>query len=154
MLSFLEFLEERKVDPVELANRAARRYGKKEKYGKWFSAEKGKHIPLKSFSAKTSNEVERKSEKVYNKLGGSEKYHAAHKSTTMKISDLNPTQPFVRTDNQEKLKTKVDEKSPSHIIVATHKGKHYIMDGHHAVAAAAFRGDTHVPVKHLDMDKY
>lgn len=154
MLSFLQFIEERKADPIELANRAARRYGKKEKYGKWFSAEKGKHIPLRSFNAKQSNEVERKSEKVYKKLGGSKQYHAAHKPTDMKISDLNATQPFVKTLDQETLKKKMNEKNPSHILVATHKGKHYIMDGHHAVMAAAMRGETHVPVKHLDMDKY
>ena len=154
MLSFLQFITERKSDSIELANRVARRYGKKEKYGKWFSSEKGKHIPLRSFNAKESNEVEKKSEKVFNKLGGSEQYHAAHKPTDMKISDLNATQPFVRTNNQETLKNKISEKTPSHILVATHKGKHYIMDGHHAVMAAAMRGETHVPVKHLDMDKY
>lgn len=34
-----------------------------------------------------------------------------------------------------------------------HKGEHYIMDGHHGTAAALHRGDTHLDVHMIDLDK-
>ena len=154
MKTLLEYLEERFQDPVKLALRVAARYGKKEKYGKVVRAERGNHIPLKSYNVRRSNSVENKAEKVYDKLGGERQYYAAHVPASMNISDLNATQPLVRIDNQQTLKNKISDKSPSHVLVATHKGKHYIMDGHHAVMAARLRGEKTIDVRHLDLDKY
>lgn len=34
-----------------------------------------------------------------------------------------------------------------------HEGKHYIMDGHHRTAAAMRRGDSHLDVHMIDLDK-
>jgi hypothetical protein len=147
-------INERLINPVALAQRAAKMYGKKKSYGKWFKAEKGGHIPLSSYNGRTVNSVERKSEHVYDKLGGSEGYHQAHRPKTFEIRNLNATQPFVHTNDVEKLRNKISDTQPSHITVATHKGKHYIMDGHHAVMAAKLRGDKTITTKHIDLDKY
>jgi hypothetical protein len=154
MKSFREYLEERFQDPVKLAQRVAARYGKKEKYGKIVRAERGNHIPLKSFNVKRTNSVENKSEKIYDKLGGKTQYEDAHVPASMNISDLNATQPLVRIDDVKTLKNKISDKHPTHVVVATHKGKQYIMDGHHAVLAARLRGEKTIDVRHIDLDDY
>lgn len=147
-------INERSVDPVALAQRASKIYGKKKSYGKWFKAERGGNIPLTSYDGRTANSVERKSEKVYDKLGGLDAYHNAHQSKTFEINKLKSTQPFVRTNDIEKLRNKISDTQPSHITVATHKGEHYIMDGHHAVMAAKLRGEKNITARHIDLDKY
>ena len=83
-----------------------------------------------------------------------ETYDNLHSRKKMEIKDLHATQPFVRTNAVERLKSKVAESDPHHIHVVTHKGTHYIADGHHAVMAAKLRGDTHVTVNHIDLDKH
>ena len=147
MLTFTEFLRER-ADPIALAQRTARIYGKKEKYGKWLTAEKGEHIPLKSFRAKESNAVEsRYFSKFYDRKTRSLKPPSAQ-NVTHEIKSLTPTQPFVRTGDENILKDKVAEKNPTHISTATYKGKTYVLDGHHAVMAAALRGDKTIKANH------
>lgn len=153
MLTFTQFIEERSVDPVQLAQRTARRYGKRKSFGKWEKVEKGGHIPLTAFNSRKVESVANREWNVRKKLGHDE-FKKAHEVKKMKISDLKPTQPFVRTNDVEKLRSKVSEKDPSHIRVVTHKGEHYIDDGHHAVMAAKMRGDEHVTVNHIDLDKY
>lgn len=165
MLSFIEFLEERTADPVELGQRVARRFGKKKSFGKWEKVEKGGHIPLSNFDARKSNSAGDKLWKVQKKLGmdsrdkeeraaGKQKYDNLHTRKKMEIKDLHATQPFVRTTDVDRLKHKVSEKDPSHIHVVTHKGVHYVADGHHAVMAAKLRGDKKVTVSHIDLDKH
>jgi hypothetical protein len=165
MLSFIEFLEERSADPVELGQRVARRFGKKKSFGKWEKVEKGGHIPLTNFDARKSNSAGDKLWKVQKKLGmdsrdkeeraaGKQKYDDLHTRKKMEIKDLHATQPFVRTTDVERLKNKVSETDPQHIHVVTHKGEHYVADGHHAVMAAKLRGDKHVTVNHIDLDKH
>lgn len=169
MLSFIQFLEERLVDPEKLATRVARRFGKKEKYGKWLRTEPGGHIPLKTYRAKEADAVFNKSDRVRKKVGGKhtfdssnreehskalQRYNDLHKKATMKISDLHPTQPFVSTHDPETLKKKIAEKNPGGIIVATHKGRHYVLDGHHRVMGAAMRGEKHVEVQHINLDEH
>jgi hypothetical protein len=161
IISFLEFINERKVDPVALAQRVASRYGKRSSYGKWEKTEKGKHIPLTSYKYRDAESASNRLYNVQNKLGmydrntydaGVKKFDSMHKKETMNIKDLRATQPFVRTDDVEKLKAKVDNSSPDHIHVVTHKGQHYIADGHHAVMAAHLRGDKTVKVDHINLD--
>jgi hypothetical protein len=164
MKTFKEFVSERMADPVNLAQRTSRIYGKKEKYGKWLTAEKGGHIPLKSYKSKEADSVFNRYDKVTNKIGGNaldnnnvegrKKIQDTFSSKEMKISELTPTQPFVRTNDIEQLKNKVSEKYPSNIRIATHKGKHYILDGHHAIMAAQMRGEKSVQVKHINLDEY
>lgn len=169
MLTFIEFINERKVDPVALAQRAARRFGKKSSYGKWLRAEPGEHVPLKGYRSKEADSVFNKSDRVRQKIGGKhtwdgrnpeeqkkamDRYRAAHTRKTVEIKSLRPTQPFVRTGDVEKLKSKVGQTNPTHVVVATHKGNHYILDGHHSVAAAAARGEKEVSVKHINLDDY
>lgn len=165
MLSFKSFLEERTVDPVALGQRVARKHGKKTSFGKWEKVEKGGHIPLTGFNARESNSAANKLWKVQSKMGfdskdkeqrekGKAQYHAEHSRKKIPIKDLHPTQPFVRTSDVDKLRGKVSETNPSHIHVVTHKGKHYVADGHHAVMAAKLRGDKEVEVNHIDLDKH
>lgn len=153
MLTFTQFVEERSVDPEHLAQRTARRYGKRKSFGKWEKVEKGGHIPLTSFNSRKVESVANREWNVREKLGH-DKFKAEHQTKQMKISDLKATQPFVRTNDVEKLKSKVSEKEPSHIRVVTHRGEHYIDDGHHAVMAAKMRGEKHVTVKHINLDEY
>lgn len=165
MLTFIEFIEERKVDPVELAKRVSTRFGKKKSFGKWEKVEKGGHIPLSNFDARKSNSAGTKLWKVQKKLGfdapkkedreeAQRRFKALHTRKTMDIKDLHASQPFVRTNDVDRLKHKVSEKDPQHIHVVTHKGIHYVADGHHAVMAAKLRGDRQVTVNHIDLDKY
>lgn len=165
MFTFLEFLEERNADPVELAKRVARRYGKKKSFGKWEKVEKHNHIPLSNFDARKSNSAGDKLWKVQKKAGidspdkqtrldAKEKIEKLHTTKTMPIKDLHASQPFVRTEDPEKLKNKIHEKDPDHIRVVTHKGVHYVADGHHAVMAAKLRGEKEIKVKHIDLDQH
>ena len=169
MLKFTEFLsEERKIDSAELANRAGRRYGTKEKYGKWFKAEKGEHIPLKSYNHNKTESVLAKSDKVRQKIGGPDYYHPdkkkgdaakkkyedAHKEKEFHIKDLKATQPFVKISDKEKLHDKIHHEKDSHPIVATHQGHHYVLDGHHRVLGASLRGEKTIKVKHINLDEY
>ena len=63
---------------------------------------------------------------------------------TFKIKDLHPAQPFVRTTNPAKLKSKVSGSSRGNISIVTHNGRHFIMDGHHEVMGAAMRGEKEI----------
>jgi len=161
IMSFKQFIEERMVDPVALANRAAKRFGKKKSYGPWMKTEKGQHIPLK-YNGRKAYAAGNRLYNVQKKLGmydiktqeeGQRKFAALHKRETMNIKDLHATQPFVRTGDQEKLKSKVAETNPQHIHVITHKGEHFIADGHHAVMAARLRGEKTVSVLHTNLDE-
>jgi hypothetical protein len=158
MLSFKQFNEERKVDPEKLAVRIAKKYGKKERYGKWLTAEKGKHVPLKSYRSKEAESVFNKFDRVarkhpdYGKKHGAVDHLFSHKK--MEIKHFSPTQPFVRTDNPETLKKKIHGSSEGKVAIATHKGKHYILDGHHRVFAAALRGEKHIVVDHINLDEH
>lgn len=153
MLTYTQFIAERTSDPVKLAQRASRLYGKRKSFGKWEKVEKGGHIPLTSFNSRKSEAVFDKEWGVNKKLGD-EEFWNAHTAKTMKISDLHATQPFVRTNDVEKLAGKIAERNPSHVRVVTYRGIHYIDDGHHAVMAAKLRGETHIAVNYLDLDKY
>ena len=147
MIGFKEFIKER-ADPVAVGQRAAKIYGKKEKYGKWLTADKGEHIPLKTFRAKESDAVERRYftkfyDKKNRKIGEPTKQNVSHD-----IKSLTPTQPFVRTGDADILKAKVAEKNPNHISTASYRGKTYVMDGHHAIMAAALRGEKKITAHH------
>ena len=147
MFGFLEFLDERE-NPVAVAQRAAKIYGKKEKYGKWMHAERGEHIPLKDYRAKDSNSVETR---YFHKFQDKKTRRMKPPSATNvqhEIKSLTPTQPFVRTGNEDTLRAKIAEKNPNHIATATYRGKTYVMDGHHAVMAAALRGEKTITAHH------
>ena len=152
MLSFVEFISERTADPVELAQRASRRFGKKTSYGKWDKVERGGHIPLSNFDSRKSGGAAMKLDRVHDELGSH--FDKAHTQKKMNISDLSATQSHVKTSDVEKLRSKVADKSPQHVHVVTHKGIHYIADGHHAVMAAKLRGEKQIQVNHIDLDKY
>jgi len=165
MFKFSEFIFERNVDPVELGVRTSKIYGKRRSFGKWEKVVPGGHIPLSGYDRKHAESAAGRLDKVQQYLGmwssdkpvrdaGFQVYNDAHVSDVMRIVDLLPTQPFVRTEDSSKLHSKIVDKSPTHIHVVTHKGVHYIADGHHSVMAAKLRGDDVVPVRRIDLDQF
>jgi hypothetical protein len=165
MLSFKQFILERLVDPEFLAKRTSQIYGKKTSYGKWLKTEKGGHIPLTSYRGREVSGVQNRLFHVQGKMGmhdddpnkqiaGLEKYKSSFKPRKMEIKHLNATQPFVRTQDSEKLKNKISGKSSSKVIVIQHKDKHYIQDGHHTVMAAKLRGEKHIDVHHINLNEH
>lgn len=131
MFSFKEFLEERKVDPEKLAVRAARRYGSNGK------------VPLKT------PEFDKNEDEIEHAFS---KKDPTPTKKRFKIKHLIPTNKEMHANDSSFLKRKIAEKKPSHISVITHKGKHYVSDGHHAITAARLRGETEVDAHHYDLD--
>ncbi len=58
--------------------------------------------------------------------------------SVLKIDDLIATQPVV---NKDKVKRNIRQDHIKAISVVHHNDRHFVMDGHHALAAAAKRGD-------------
>lgn len=141
------------VDTVQLAIRVARRYGKKTRFGKWEKVVKHNHIPLTAFDSRKVESVAAREVKVESTLTRSV-YRSMFNKKLMCVNMLLPTQPFVRTEDHEILASKIKDRDPQHIRVVTHKGMHYIDDGHHAVMAAKLRGDEWISVNHIDLDQF
>jgi hypothetical protein len=160
MKSFKEFLEERKVDPVKLAQRVARRYGKKTNYpgykdapdtdyeGEEWKPRVGTHIPLRSYKHMRRDEY---GSTALNRAYEKRKV-TPEKGKSFSIKDLHPTQPFVRTTDAGKLRKKISGTFGGTIHIATYKGKHYIMNGHHEVMGAAMRGEKSITATHHNLD--
>lgn len=164
-MRFSEFsnLEERKVDPAALADRVARRYGKKTSYGQWMKAEKGKHIPLTAYSGRLANAAQTRYDTYLGKLGFRDRDPATREKARQErdanqtiddfnIKDLVASQQFNRYNDPEITKQKVSDTNPSHIHIITYKGQHIIADGHHAVMAAKLRGEKTIKAKHTNLD--
>lgn len=162
MKTFKQFITERKADPVELASRVARRFGKRSYFGPWMQAVKHQNVPLTSYNRKEAESASRRLDRYHSKIGmfkketrdaAVQKMDSDHKHREFHISELRATQPFNRVEDKGVLAGKVTNKNPTHIHVVTHKGKHYVADGHHAVMAAQLRGEKTVRVKHLNLDE-
>jgi hypothetical protein len=162
-MRFLEFIDfaERIVDPVKLADRVSRRYGKKSYYSKYMRASKGKHIPLTSYNGRLANAAQTRYESYLTSLGvfnretqeeGLKKLKNNQKTEKFNIKDLIASQPFNRYDDTEKSKEKIKDTDPKHIHIITFKGNHIISDGHHAVMAAKLRGEKTVNADHTNLD--
>ena len=176
MKTFKQFYEARKVDPVKLGQRASKIYGQKMDFpGQDYEnyhvkkdeagdlvPQKGKHIPLKKYDMHSSDEVHDHYMDILHKHSpnlpngrkdidtGRKHIEKLKTSQTFKISDLHPTQPFVSTSRKDILTKKVkSNETPS---IATHKGKHYVLNGHHAILGAALRGEKHITSSHIDLD--
>lgn len=159
MHSFKKFLEERKVDPLELNKRVARRYGKGNfETDQYDDVVKQKHIPLNKYNYDDADDAELAYFKHAKSFGdlrvgndSHKKFQASFKTKNMNISDLHPTQPFVRTENDALSSEKI--KNGGNVRVAQHNGKHFILDGHHTVNAARMRGEKIISVQHVNLDK-
>jgi hypothetical protein len=145
MQKFSKYLRERVVEPEDLARRVAQQYGKKPSYGKWLKPQVGGHIPLSSYHKSSVTDLENE---VY-KRGANLPSPTVEK---MHVNQLRATQPYVEVHDPDRLKATIRDGNPAHVRVFTHKGKHYIEDGHHAVMAAKLRGDKTIMVTRTNLD--
>lgn len=145
-------IEDRKIDPIKLATRVANKYGNRTKYGYFDPPVKGKNIPLKSFNASKVDKVE--NQYFLSRKIDPDNWFGKFVKKEIPIKGLVATQPFVRTDDVIQLQSKINDRSPDNICVATYKGKNYIMDGHHTIVAAWLRGDKSIIAKYIDLDTF
>jgi len=154
MLSFKHFIIE--YTKADVASRFARI-----KHG-------GSEIPIKGYDPDKADEVFDRLDDVKEKVIGPERlYHdsmeeknKAHKEfntnyfseKNFNISDLKPLQGSVDVSSKERTENKFN--SPSTVRVATHEGEHYILDGHHTVAAAIANRNKKIKVMHINLDDY
>jgi hypothetical protein len=157
------FLEQRSADPVDLASRAGSRYGTEKNYG-YDSSETvpGQYIPLKSYNDDWVDAMEEVFSKIYQSLGlgnlPRDKQTQLRKridaeSKTQKsvpIKDLYATQPFVRIEDKNILKSKLQNNKS--ITVVDFADRLFIRDGHHAVLAARLRGEKNIPALVINLD--
>lgn len=156
-------LSERRVDPAQLAQRVAKRYGREKDYGYSTSGTKpGEYIPLKSYDDDLADALDSAFNSVYKKFDfynqPLEKRTQIRKrvdsesteNRTVSIKDLYAYQPFVRIEDPEILNKKI--KSSKQIIVIKFQNRLFIRDGHHAVLAARLRGEKQIPAQVIDLD--
>lgn len=152
MISFSQYIIEKRKDPINLGQRVAKIFGKRKISKKWEKADNGEYIPLSSFDSRKVAAVATREQKIIDRIGPVA-FDKAHTNVDMKVSDLVATQPFVRVKDVDKLKSQVSDTHPTHIRVVTYKGLHYIDDGHHAVMAAKLRGNKYINVSHVNLDE-
>jgi len=157
--------EERKVDPLALQQRVARRYGKKTKYGEfWDDAVKGQHIPLRPYNANTAYALENRFYDFVNSLGmnsrdpeiraaAKKKLESLQSFRSFDISTLIPTQPITRHTDNDMTAEKLANLNPDNIHIVRYKGKDFIADGHHSIMAAKLRGEKTVNARYTDLDE-
>lgn len=163
-MRFVEILDERNVDPIDLANRVGKKYGTQERDYGYIDSDtvKGKYIPLKSYDEAAVDEIEQELFDVYKEFGWQNAERAervnirkrveneASSVEQIPINKLNATQPFVRIEDIEILKNKID--TTKEIRVIKFVDNFYIRDGHHAVLAARLRGEKQIKSKVIDLD--
>ena len=156
-------IEERVVDPVELAKRTAKRYGKEQDYGYSKSGTvPGQYVPLKGFDDDLVDEMEAAVHQVVKSLNQdpADRYYSAArkklvstaKPQTVEINSLTPTQPFVRIEDEDTLRDKIS--TNKRIPIMKYKNRLFIRDGHHAVFAAKLRGENTVEADVVDLDSF
>ena len=165
MIGFFQyFFERRLADPVKLAQRVSRRHGTRTSFSQWEKVPKGGHIPLTSFDENLSSEAAEAWYDFQESIGLESTdasvrarakviYNDAHVTKNVPIRSLYATQPYVMTQDVDKLAAKISQTKPTHIHVIKFKNKHFIADGHHAAMAAKLRGERTVSVNLLDLDK-
>lgn len=143
MKTFKEFITE-KAAPEDVAARAAAIFGNRTYKGSGLKADKGTYVPLKNKGHPSSiGAAVTKFEKHPNAPVDKKKFP---------IKDLTATQPFVKVNDKDKLRSKIQGGTDG-VHVITHKGKHYIADGHHQVMGARLRGEKEIEVNHTDLDR-
>ena len=163
-MKIFEVIEDRSVDPVDLATRTGKRYGTQQKDYGYDSSDtiKSKYIPLKSYDDDTADEIDKELYDVYLEFGWKDssptervairkKVDAeASSMQAVTINKLKATQPFVRIEDPEVLKNKIN--TTKVITVIKFVNELYIRDGHHAVLAARLRGEKTIQAKVIDLD--
>lgn len=154
MKKFKTYLSEL-VDPVDFIKRASRRFGTTLDYGNFYApAPPGEHVPLAGFDHETATKVHDKLFSVRWLLGGIPGARRHETQKTFKINELNPTQPYNYTGDEDILRVKMAQTNPSNVFIVTHDGEDYVIDGHHAVMGARLRGDKTITSRHLNLDDY
>jgi len=154
----LREITERQVDPSKLAQRTARRYGTEPDYGYSTSGvEPGKYIPLKSYDGDLVAAVDSAFNQVFKKWDFYKQPPEKRKKIrqqidreastyqTVPIRDLYAYQPFVRIEDPDLLKKKIQ--STKQIVVVKFQNRLVVRDGHHAVLAARLRGEKQIPAE-------
>lgn len=128
----------------------------------------GSEIPIKGYDSDKADEVFDRLDDVKEKTIGKERLYKsgreestkAHKEfntnyfsqKTFNISDLKPLQSSIDVSSKERTENKFS--SPSTVRVATHNGEHYILDGHHSVAASLANRNKTIKAMHINLDEY
>jgi hypothetical protein len=119
---------------------------------------------LTSFNSRRAEAVDKRRYSIINSLGHTagedpakdrvslKRYFKLFALQTMPIQNLTATQPFVRVDDVDRLRNKLEQTLPDNVRVARYRGVNYILDGHHSVMAARLRGDREIPVQFADFD--
>lgn len=150
MISFKRYLEEvRKVDPVKLSKRVYHRYGQ-DIGGR--TEHDGKVIP---FDLDPDDQYAPGHVAHHRFIQHSEDNPAWKKdlvSTKLPTRSLKPSQGYVHVGDEKQLRKKIydDDEPPT---VVKHEGEHYVINGHHRVWGKKLRGEKHITVKVLDLDK-
>ena len=146
-------------DPVGFIFRAAKRYGSKSDYGEhWPIQREGTSIALPKFDEDVADDVTKKYWSVREHIGGGRGYGESItqklSKETFNISDLSPTQPYVEVNDPNIWDIKTGNYGRQKVIVATHEGKPYIIDGHHSVVGARLIGAKTIDAYHVNLDNY
>ena len=162
-MKIFEVIEDRSVDPVDLATRTGKRYGKEKDYGYSQSdTNPGEYIPLKNYNDDWVDAMEEVFNEIYKTLDFynlsrdkqiqiRQKLDNEAKSVkSVPINKLYATQPFVRIKDKETLKNKVA--TTKQITVIDFADRLFIRDGHHAVLAARLRGEKTIQAKVINLD--
>lgn len=80
-------------------------------------------------------------------------FNGEHKPERISLAE--PVYGFEHTADMHTIRryTKHPESRKGPITMFRHQGKHYLFNGHHGTAAALRRGDSHLDVEMVDLDK-
>ncbi len=160
---YTAFISEQVRDPLKTLSKFTSRHakdvpGKEEDYNKAgeviTTPVMTKQIPLKGYD-------ENKAENMWTALdkSGIRPNDKNLPIKNFKVRNLTPSQEHLRVDNaslkQKIISGTIDnvKGTSSPINVVTHKGIHYIVDGHHRALAARLRGDEEISARHINLDQ-
>ena len=155
MRSFKKFLEEER-SPSRVAHLLTR-ISKRSNDGAVYSdkSKEPKRIDLKSdndAASRMEDALTKHEEKHTNNDNCLKNCYPVKK---VRLASLHNTQWHVNTTNPKHIESKARDalSGKLHIRVGKHRGKHFILDGHHHVVAARTAGLTHANARVLDLDK-
>jgi hypothetical protein len=154
--------EKRNADPIKLAQKLGKKYGTEKNYG--YDTSKtipGQYIPLKNYNDDLVDDMEYMKNQLYKRFGWEpgikniaeirkQLADIAESNQYVEIKKLVATQPFVRIEDEDLLKQKIETNKT--ISVTRFQNRYFVVDGHHAVLAANLRGERLINANVLDLD--